>query len=240
MIAAVREADRALEVGRGVGGGAAGVEQDEVDAALDDRGADVVGVGLDREAVGEVRVGDLGLRHAVKLRRAPGRAASGLNDDMRQYLAIMHRVVAFVPPGVAPFELGIVVEVFGLDRPELDVPWWYDLVVAAEPPGPLPATSGGFSFYVEHGLEALDAADTIVVPGWHGDPHRRRSPRSRGRMSAARGWSRSAAGSSSSPPRACSTAERRRRTGATRSGSPPGIRASRSTPTCSTSTRGAC
>ena len=32
-------------------------------------------------------------------------------------------------------------------------------------PGPLPATSGGFSFYVEHGLEALDAADTIVVPG---------------------------------------------------------------------------
>jgi len=97
---------------------------------------------------------------------------------MRQDLAIMsaavatrpHRVVAFVPPGVAPFELGIVVEVFGLDRPELDVPWWYDLVVAAEVPGPLPATSGGFSFFVEHGLEALEAADTIVVPGWHGDP----------------------------------------------------------------------
>jgi AraC family transcriptional activator FtrA len=71
---------------------------------------------------------------------------------------------------VAPFELGIVVEVFGLERPELDVPWWYDLVVAAERPGPLPATSGGFSFHVEHGLEALDAADTIVVPGWHGEP----------------------------------------------------------------------
>ena len=128
------------------------------------------------------------------------------------------------PRASRPFELGIVVEVFGLDRPELDVPWWYDLVVAAEAPGPLPATAGGFSFYVEHGLEALDAADTIVVPGWHGDP----SPAAvaavaRGASSAARGWCRSAAGSSSSPPRACSTAGRRRRTGATRSGSPPGI-----------------
>ena len=27
-----------------------------------------------------------------------------------------------------------------------------------------------FSFHVEHGLEALEAADTVVVPGWHGDP----------------------------------------------------------------------
>ena len=82
----------------------------------------------------------------------------------------MHRVVALVPPGIAPFELGIVVEVFGLARPELDVPWWYELVVAAEHPGPLPATAGGFSFHVEHGLEALAEADTIVVPGWHGEP----------------------------------------------------------------------
>jgi AraC family transcriptional activator FtrA len=81
-----------------------------------------------------------------------------------------HRVVALTPPGIAPFELGIVVEVFGLDRPELDVPWWYDLVVAAERPGRQPATAGGFSFVVEHGLEALEEADTIVVPGWHGEP----------------------------------------------------------------------
>jgi len=84
--------------------------------------------------------------------------------------AATHRVVALAAPGVAPFELGVVVEVFGLDRPELDVTWWYDLRVAAEAPGPLPATAGGFSFFVEHGLEALADADTIVVPGWHGDP----------------------------------------------------------------------
>jgi AraC family transcriptional activator FtrA len=82
----------------------------------------------------------------------------------------MHRVVALTAPGVAPFELGCVVEVFGLHRPELDVPWWYELRVAAETPGPLPATAGGFTFFVEHGLEALSDADTILVPGWHGDP----------------------------------------------------------------------
>src|SRR4051794_33442844 len=88
----------------------------------------------------------------------------------RRELAAPHRVVALTAPGVAPFELGCVVEVFGLRRPELDVPWWYELCVAAETPGPLPATAGGFSFFVEHGLEALADADTVVVPGWSGDP----------------------------------------------------------------------
>ena len=90
--------------------------------------------------------------------------------DVRPRALAPHRVVALAAPGIAPFELGIVVEVFGLDRPELDVPWWYELVVAAEVPGRLPATSGGFSFYVERGLEAVEAADTVVVPGWHDDP----------------------------------------------------------------------
>src|SRR6185503_9459694 len=95
--------------------------------------------------------------------------ASGLNDDMRQDLSRMHLVVALVPEGIAPFELGIVVEVFGLPRPELDVKWWYQLTVCAETPGPVPATAGGFGFFIEHGLEALDSADTVIVPGWHGE-----------------------------------------------------------------------
>src|SRR3954463_562412 len=82
----------------------------------------------------------------------------------------MHRMVAIVAPGIATFELGIVVEVFGLARPELDVPWWYELAVAAERPGPLPATAGGFGFHIEHGLEALETADTVIVPGWHEEP----------------------------------------------------------------------
>lgn len=81
-----------------------------------------------------------------------------------------HRVVALLPPRIAAFELGIVTEVFGLERPELDVPWWYALTLCTEHPGVVPASAGGFSFVVEHGLEALAAADTIVVPGWSGEP----------------------------------------------------------------------
>jgi hypothetical protein len=63
---AVRVVDRARQVPGRVGGGAARVDQDEVGGAVLQRGADVVGVGLDREAVREVLVGDLGLRHAPK------------------------------------------------------------------------------------------------------------------------------------------------------------------------------
>jgi AraC family transcriptional activator FtrA len=66
---------------------------------------------------------------------------------------------------MAPFELGVVVEVFGLARPELDVPWWYRLDVCAVTPGPQPAV-GGISIDVQHGLEILAEADTVIVPGW--------------------------------------------------------------------------
>src|SRR3954471_21502927 len=94
---------------------------------------------------------------------------SGRNDDMRQDLAMpSHRVVALVPPGIPPFELGIVAEVFGLERPELEVPWWYSLTVCAERPGLVAA--GAFGVQVDHGLEALRAADTVIVPGWSGEP----------------------------------------------------------------------
>lgn len=90
---------------------------------------------------------------------------------MRQDLAMSsHRVVALLPQRIAPFELGTVTEVFGLERPELDVPWWYELTLCTEHPGVIPATTGGFSFVVEHGLDALTTADTIIVPGWSGAP----------------------------------------------------------------------
>ena len=76
-----------------------------------------------------------------------------------------HRVVALAYPGMSPFELGVVVEVFGLPRPELDVPTWYRLDVCAVCPGSQPAV-GGISIDVLHGLELLDRADTVVAPGW--------------------------------------------------------------------------
>jgi AraC family transcriptional regulator, transcriptional activator FtrA len=76
-----------------------------------------------------------------------------------------HRIVALAYPGMGVFELGVVVEVFGLPRPELDVPSWYRLEVCAVRPG-AQAAIGGVSIEVQHGLEIMAAADTVIVPGW--------------------------------------------------------------------------
>ncbi|WP_433519118.1 transcriptional regulator FtrA [Nonomuraea sp. CA-143628] len=65
--------------------------------------------------------------------------------------------------GMSPFELGCVVEVFGLPRPELDVPW-YDLAVCAEHDGPLRAV-GGFTVQAAYGLDVFAEARTVIVPG---------------------------------------------------------------------------
>jgi AraC family transcriptional activator FtrA len=76
-------------------------------------------------------------------------------------LAARHRVSVLAFDGMAPFELGSVVEIFGLPRPELGVPW-YDLRVCAERRGALRAV-GGFTMATEHGLEEFAAADTVMV-----------------------------------------------------------------------------
>ncbi|WP_417629185.1 helix-turn-helix domain-containing protein [Nonomuraea cavernae] len=70
-------------------------------------------------------------------------------------------VLAF--DGMAPFEFGCVVEIFGLPRPELHVPW-YDLKVCAETTEPLRVV-GGFTMRAAHGLDVLASADTVIVPG---------------------------------------------------------------------------
>ncbi|HEV2373486.1 MAG TPA: helix-turn-helix domain-containing protein [Streptosporangiaceae bacterium] len=76
-----------------------------------------------------------------------------------------HRIAALACPDMGPFELSIVVEVFGLSRPELDVAWWYSLDVCAVTPGPQPAV-GGIAIDVRCGLAELTGADTVIVPGW--------------------------------------------------------------------------
>lgn len=65
--------------------------------------------------------------------------------------------------GMSAFELGIVAEVFGLPRPELDVEW-YRFTICAERPGPL-AMLGGATMSTEHGLDTFAAATTVIVPG---------------------------------------------------------------------------
>jgi AraC family transcriptional regulator, transcriptional activator FtrA len=68
--------------------------------------------------------------------------------------------------GLCTFEFGIVAEVFGLDRPELEIDWYTYSVAAAEP-GPLRA-AGGVSVVVDHGLETVESADILILPGWRG------------------------------------------------------------------------
>ena len=79
--------------------------------------------------------------------------------------AVPHRVAALAYPGMGLLELGIALEVFGLPRPELDVPWWYTIDVFAVSPGQH-ATLGAVALQVTHGLEVAAAADTVIVPGW--------------------------------------------------------------------------
>jgi AraC family transcriptional activator FtrA len=75
-----------------------------------------------------------------------------------------HLVVAVAYDGLCTFEFGCTAELFALDRPELEVAW-YRFEVCSMERGPLRA-AGGISIVVDHDLDALDRADTIVVPGW--------------------------------------------------------------------------
>ena len=77
-----------------------------------------------------------------------------------------HLVVALAYDGLCTFEFGVAVEVFGLARPELG-PDWYRFAVAGLDPGPLRAM-GGIRVVVDGGLDLLDDAGTIIIPGWRG------------------------------------------------------------------------
>ena len=79
-------------------------------------------------------------------------------------------VVAVVYDGLCLFEFGIAVEVFGLSRPEFESDWYRFQVCSAE--GDEVATTGGVRVRAEAGLEALERADVIVVPGWRGPRQR--------------------------------------------------------------------
>jgi AraC family transcriptional activator FtrA len=73
-------------------------------------------------------------------------------------------VVALAFDRQCMFEFGIAVEVFALPRPEMG-PDWYRFAIAASEPGPLRA-DGGIEIRGDGGLELLERADTIIVPGW--------------------------------------------------------------------------
>lgn len=75
-------------------------------------------------------------------------------------------VVALLYDGLCTFEFGIVAEIFGLVRPEMGA-GWYRFASCAVEDGPLRA-HGGFLLMAEHGIDLIDQADLVVVPGWKG------------------------------------------------------------------------
>jgi AraC family transcriptional activator FtrA len=73
-------------------------------------------------------------------------------------------VAAVVGEGVHTFDFACACEVFGFDRSDIVAPWYRFLVVSQDTP-PI-RTATGFLMHPELGLDALDEADTIVLPGW--------------------------------------------------------------------------
>jgi transcriptional regulator GlxA family with amidase domain len=74
-------------------------------------------------------------------------------------------VIAF--DGVAPFELGVLCEAWGIDRVAQGVPL-LDFAVCTPRPGQV-ATTMGFSLLVEHGLERARTADLVCIPAQRRD-----------------------------------------------------------------------
>lgn len=76
-----------------------------------------------------------------------------------------HRVAVLVRHGVLPMELGIAHQVLGAARGR-EGTGLYEVVTCAPRPGRV-RTDADFTLYVDHGLEALAWAGTVVVPASH-------------------------------------------------------------------------
>ncbi|GAA2061380.1 helix-turn-helix domain-containing protein [Streptomyces albiaxialis] len=76
-----------------------------------------------------------------------------------------HRVAVLVREGVMPMELGLAHQLFGYAESPEGEPL-YEVVTCAPAPGPVP-TDADFPIHVAHGPEALEEADTVLVPATH-------------------------------------------------------------------------
>lgn len=81
---------------------------------------------------------------------------------------MLRDVAALLDAEIHPFELGVVCEVFGLDRSDDGLPV-FDFAVCASDPGPVD-TAGGLRLAATHGLDRARTADLIVIPAWHTRP----------------------------------------------------------------------
>ena len=76
---------------------------------------------------------------------------------------MLKNVAVLVYDGVAPFELGVLCEAWGLDRLDQGIPN-FDFAVCAPEPGRVPTSLPGFAFEVSEGIDRLADADLICLP----------------------------------------------------------------------------
>ncbi len=80
---------------------------------------------------------------------------------------MLHSVAVLVLDGVAPFELGVLAEVFGTDRTADGLPGYrFDV---CSPQGATVRTSAGFQLVPNADLGPIEQADLVAVPAHHGD-----------------------------------------------------------------------
>ncbi|WP_309619408.1 helix-turn-helix domain-containing protein [Salinibacterium sp.] len=75
---------------------------------------------------------------------------------------MLRTIVLLALPGVAPFEFGVICEVFGVDRSDSGGPT-FDFTIATADPGAV-RTSLGFDMIIPSGLDVAASADLIAVP----------------------------------------------------------------------------
>jgi transcriptional regulator GlxA family with amidase domain len=85
---------------------------------------------------------------------------------------MLRNVAVLAFDGVAPFELGVLCEAFGVDRSEQGLPR-LDFAVCTARPGRV-STGMGFGLDIEHDFSRAEEADLVAVPAAHGNaPHPR-------------------------------------------------------------------
>lgn len=75
------------------------------------------------------------------------------------------QVAVIAVDGISPFHLSVPSLVWGAEQPTGEMPPW-PIELAALEPGPL-RTSAGYTIAVEHGLDAVERADIVVMPWWN-------------------------------------------------------------------------
>lgn len=77
---------------------------------------------------------------------------------------MLRSVAVIVVPGVSAFELGVVCEVFSIDRRDTGGPV-FDFTVCTATPGVV-STKAGFDLVVDRGLDATEDVDLVVLPAY--------------------------------------------------------------------------